>query len=246
MSIYNILMSYNGGSLVPPGGDIGFSDDSPGSNKTFRLPYFNTIKIELWGAGGAGGGGDHNITPSGLSGGASSLNTIGNLAIGLVAGGGGGGIGGNNSGTKIGTGGGGGAAAVNNPAGVIVLTSGNSGSDAVAGQPGFGGNSPNGGSGGAPGSTGTDGQPPGGGGGGAGYDNGAQSGGGKKSGGGAVKDSAGGGGGGSGAYVSAFFTKHNLAQRAVINYNIGSKGFASPAEYTAGSGANGKIRITWT
>ena len=45
MSLYNILLGYK--SLVPHGGDVGFSDDSPGTNKTYRLPYFNTIKIEI-------------------------------------------------------------------------------------------------------------------------------------------------------------------------------------------------------
>jgi hypothetical protein len=241
MSIYNALLSYGGGIVDKAAGLIGFADNSPGTNKTYRLPPFNTIKIEIWGAGGAGGGGDHNITPTGQPGGDSNLNTFG-----VSAGGGGPGIGGNNSGTKTGTGGGGGVASGSYHTGIIILNNGNSGTTAVQGQPGSGGDSPNGGAGGIPGSSGSPGNAPGGGGGAGGYDNGAAPGGGKKSGGGSVLDSAGGGGGGSGAYASISFIKGQIPQRLLLNYDVGAGGSVSPAEYPGGNGANGKIKITWT
>jgi hypothetical protein len=239
MSIYNILLAYK--ALVSTGGDVGFSDNSPGTNKSYRLPYFNTIKIEIWGAGGAGGGADHNTTPTGNHGDQSRLNTFG-----LTAGGGGAGIGGNNSGTKTGTGGGGGTASGSYGAGIIILTNGRSGATATSGQPGFGADAPYGGKGGLPGSTGGPGDVPGAGGGAGGYDNGAQPGGGKKSGGGSIRDSAGGGGGGSGAYASAYFIKGQIPQRMLINYDIGAGGSIAAAEFPGGAGGNGSIKITWT
>jgi len=75
MSIYNLLLGYKS-SVVPPGGDIGFSDNTPGNNKSYKLPYFNTIKIEIWGAGGGGGGGDHSNEYDGGSGGTSKITTF--------------------------------------------------------------------------------------------------------------------------------------------------------------------------
>lgn len=411
MSGYNILLGYGGG-VNTSAGQVGFNDDTPGTNKTFTLPPFNTIKFEMWGGGGAGGGGDHNIavnggagtqsdvffntlngtttvanpwdpitfsigtvgdsrfyspaptnptpTPTGYtyaysgykdgsvtfskangivvtvsdwladdnrkgSGGTYTLATPaqmfsgntpipgrytnGNIAsysagrdtsilgaevffdgvnlrinicwgvkggafsdtyaggnivnylilpanltttttynnISIIAGGGGGGTGGNNNGTKTGTGGGGGSTSGSLPVGTLQLVNGKSGTNAVDGSPGYGGEAGNApGTAGNPGSTGGAGGSPGGGGGGGGYDNGAAPGGGKKSGGGSVKDSAGGGGGGGGGYASASFVKGQIPQRATITYSVGDRGIAGPAEYPGGSGARGKFKITWT
>jgi hypothetical protein len=64
MSGYNILLGYGGG-VNTSAGQVGFNDDTPGTNKTFTLPPFNTIKFEMWGGGGAGGGGDHNVAVNG-------------------------------------------------------------------------------------------------------------------------------------------------------------------------------------
>jgi hypothetical protein len=239
MSIYNVYLGYGGGIVDKAAGLVGFADDSPGTNKTYRLPPFNQIKIEIWGAGGSGGGGDHNVTATGTGGSRSRL-----IDFGLEAGGGGAGIGGNNNGTKKGTGGGGGVSSGTYPTGVIALVNGNSGASATDSGPGVGGEAGN-----APGTSGplgTIGGSPGGGGGGAGYDNGAAPGGGKKSGGGSVKDAAAGGGGGGGGYVSAQFVKGQIPQRMVITYDVGSGGTPDPAEYTGGKGANGRIKITWS
>jgi hypothetical protein len=249
MSIYNIYLGYGGGIVDKAAGVVGFTDNTPGTGKKYRLPPFNQIKIEIWGAGGSGGGGDHNVFATGTNGTSSKL-----VDFGLEAGGGGAGIGGKPGDQARGLGGGGGVATGTYPVGVIVKTNGVDGTRAQKETPGQGGDSGNGpgtgaGStqvGSAQQATGNPGGAPGGGGGGGGYNNGSSGGGkkGKKA--DSSVDAAGGGGGGGGAYASASFIKGQIPQRMLITYDVGAGGIIDPAEFPGGDGANGRIRITWS
>lgn len=256
MSVYNILTMYSNGVVDKAAGIIGFNDTTPGIGKHFRLPPFNTITFQVWGAGGSGGGGDHNITPTGTDGQTSQVYNLpnGNYFRGL---GGGAGQGGNNSGQQAGYGG---AAGLTNYATGLVYQllqgiSGSSGQDAQGGSSGYngtggaGGNSP--GSGGIAGGNsqnGGVGGVPGGGGGGGGYESTSGGGGGKgkKGGGGGSTDQGGGGGGGGGGYITVTFKKGQLPQNYTITYDVGLGGVPHTAEYLGGNGGNGKLQINWT
>ena len=129
------------------------------SSGSFVIPlYRNTLKIELWGAGGGGGSGYHDGTVDGNDGGSTNV-------LGIIAGGGGKGFGGYRYGNQNGAGGSAGVASgtIAN-ATVLTKTTGNAGTAGNAGGNlgGTGGAAPNGGASGSGGDGGS-----GGGGGGA-------------------------------------------------------------------------------
>ncbi|OGG62798.1 hypothetical protein A3C21_00820 [Candidatus Kaiserbacteria bacterium RIFCSPHIGHO2_02_FULL_59_21] len=203
---------------------------SPGTY-TFAVPAYGSLTVTVNGAGGGGGGGAGN----GASGGQSSF-------YGIIAGGGGGGIGGPNfdgkEASQQGAGGSGGSAS-----GGDVNTSGSSGqSSPFQGlfNGGDGGASPNGGAGGAGGvldiaggsNVGQSGNLPGGGGGGGGSP---------------CANCYKQGGGGGGGYASKTYSQGALpGSVTVVVGGGGGNGGGSQWGYAGGSGAPGRVSITWT
>ena len=208
----------------------------PGSNTyttagvfTFTVPPFNTMTVELWGAGGGGGGYGDPGTGSRSTGsyfGATGVQTYFNASTYAN-----GGYGGQNSGTDrggglaFGAGGGGG-----NAVGLTVATAGNSGGSGPASSAGAG--APNGG--GSTSVNSQNGTAPGGGGAGYYYSSGG-------------KFPAVTGGGGSGGYAKSIFTPSVLTPGTVLSLVVGAGGLAlTNCAQTGGNGANGKMIVTWS
>lgn len=224
-------------------------DYTPGGPKAIDVPVFrNFIVIDVWGAGGGGGAGDHDGTPApGGTGGASSFGgTIGGSTFTVTSNGGAGATGGYRYGNQNGSGGGGGTFA---NTGTVVGTfvnrqNGNSGAggDAGAGRGGNGGASPSGGAGGLRGGSkeptktihGKPGNAPGGGGGGGGSSD-------FQSGKNANPNRAAGGGGGGGAYQRLYITRAQITPGTKLIYTIGAGGSGTvvPNNRSLGNGAAG-------
>lgn len=213
---------------------------SPGSY-TFTVPGYSSLTVQVWGAGG-GGGTNNGVGYNASSGGQSSFGSV-------VASGGAGGGGSYGGGSGAGGSGGTAYGGSTNSAGGAGIAGGSdyeyinclySSGASLAG--GAGGSSPNGGSGGASapanpcisGAGGVSGSAPGGGGsGGSGTCSG---------------DCIGaGGGGGGGGYASATYGPGQLAVGSGISVYVGGGGGSAPyGDYPGGSGANGRVYISWT
>lgn len=216
-----LLSTYNISQVVP-----GSTTFDTGSGN-FTTPNYNTLTIEVWGAGASGGSG--GTTVQSVAGGASTCTTKGMTANGgarttVNANGAGGGVGGTASGgnTTNTTGGtGGDPSPLNTSAG----TSGAGGAGASGGAGGLAGGSP---------STGAAGTAPGGGG--AGSNNSA--------GGGTFQKFAGGGGAGYSKSVYTFGVTSGFPTVAqLLAYSVGA---GPAANASGGAGANGRVRFTWT
>ena len=190
---------------------------------SFTVPVFNTMTVELWGAGGGGGNYDRYGGYSN-SGGTSTFHTA------YASGGGGGqGAGTDRYGGLVYGVGGAGASTVN---GNVTATAGNAGYAGDSGILGVGAGAPNGGANVSPGyrvAPSTAGSTPGGGGAGFYYDTGG-------------KFPAVAGGAGSGAYAKSIFTPVLLSPATVLTVTVGAGG--SGLGY-GGNGADGKITVVW-
>jgi hypothetical protein len=199
----------------------------------FTVPFFNTLTVHVWGAGGAGGSGYSTGYALSGSGGNSS-------AFGISVTGGGGGAGGNGFRT-IATAGG---QTGNSTNGNITNISGGAGLSYSASPTSIkaGGAGANGGAGGAGGagvfggSNGGIGSAPGGGGGASYYDNG----------GGAWAHTVSGGGGG---YGQSRFTSYTYVPGTTQTIVVGAGGVAANGDISTsrgGNGAPGRVLIVWT
>lgn len=205
---YNILQVTPGSSTF----------DSGSSN--FTVPAYNTLTVEIWGAGGAGSGDNATTFVDGNPGTSSSVSTLS-----MTAAGGGGAT--SNSGGVAGSASG----------GNTTNTSGNNGGAAGNGTgSGVGAGAPNGGASttqlvGTTTQSGTAGNAPGGGGGGT------------------RRASANNAGGASGAYSKSVYTRGVTSGAPTVGsslaYAVGASGTAPTAIVTAGNGANGRVKFTW-
>lgn len=211
-----------------------YTQETPGLY-TFTVPsVFATLTVQIWGAGGGGGGiGDSpgNFDTDGTQYGTTGGKTVFFAPTNLVANGGVGGqtAGGPPSANVDALPGIGGTAT-----GGATNTSGSSGTRGYYGC--IGGSSPNGGAATVYLNTqnvGYAGNAPGGGGGG-GFSVGT------------ITFPFAAGGGGGGGYSTQTYTPSTLTPETIINIEVGAGGPGGPYNWYGGTGANGKITIVWT
>ncbi|TSC86935.1 MAG: hypothetical protein G01um10148_40 [Parcubacteria group bacterium Gr01-1014_8] len=229
-SSFSVPTAPYGSNPVVEGNSISYN--SPGTF-TFTTPSsYSSITVTLWGGGGGGGGGNGTVEGSGGNGANGGSSTFQSLA---AAGGSGG------SGVVGGAGG--------TASGGDANTSGNSGGSANGVTSGAGGSAPNGGGGGSAVTSGNGnaGTAPGGGGGGGAYA----------------------GGGGSGGYVRKTYSSGSLSTNSSVSLAVGSGGSGGVGGIchygdllkvcdrsgdwppsggdmvSGGSGASGRVTITW-
>jgi hypothetical protein len=199
------------GNVVP-----GSQSFTTSGSFNFTVQAYNTLTVQVWGAGGGGAGCSTTTKVVGVTGGASSWDGA------VIA----------NGGTRASTsaGGAGGTAS-----GGTTNTTGENGSTAGS-QVGPGGDGANGGAGGPtiPGyGTGRPGVAPGGGGGGGGYTGGRSG-------------NCRGSGGGGGSYSTRTYTAGTYSAGQIVPVVVGARGTGgNGSSYDGGIGAYGRVVVTW-